>query len=158
MQRPVRLFLSGPAAGVIGGAGAGSEAMSGAATRLITVDIGGTSCDVALVSDGKPLVRPEGRIDGFEVRVPMVDVNAIGAGGGSIAWLDGAGGLRVGPHSAGAAPGPACYGQGGELPTVTDASLVLGYLDGDNFAGGSLLWTHNVLRLPSTSVSPRRLA
>ena len=138
MQRPVRLFLSGPAAGVIGGAGAGSETMSGAATRLITVDIGGTSCDVALVSDGKPLVRPEGRIDGFEVRVPMVDVNAIGAGGGSIAWLDGAGGLRVGPHSAGAAPGPACYGQGGELPTVTDASLVLGYLDGDNFAGGSL--------------------
>ena len=144
IERPVRLFLSGPAAGVIGGADAGNEAAAGeaigrgaASSRVITVDIGGTSCDVALVDGGKPLVRPEGLIDGFQVRVPMVDVNAIGAGGGSIAWLDSAQGLRVGPHSAGAHPGPACYGQDGDDATVTDASLVLGYLNHENFAGGS---------------------
>lgn len=132
-ERPVRLFLSGPAAGVVGGAATGDAAGK---RDLITVDVGGTSCDIALISDAKPLVRPEGRIDGFPVRVPMVDVNAIGAGGGSIAWLDTSGGLRVGPHSAGAAPGPACYGQGGTLPTVTDAALVLGYLDAGRFADG----------------------
>jgi len=133
--RPVRLFLSGPAAGVIGGAQAGEEA---GVRDVITVDIGGTSCDIALVSAGKPLVRPEGLIDGYPVRVPMVDVNAIGSGGGSIAWLDAAGGLRVGPDSAGADPGPACYGRGGERPTVTDASIVLGLLDPSYFAGGSV--------------------
>ncbi|MFL5289663.1 MAG: hydantoinase B/oxoprolinase family protein, partial [Rhodopila sp.] len=134
-QRPVRLFLSGPAAGVIGGLEAGLAADFGG---QITVDIGGTSCDIALISDGKPLIRPEGVIDGFSVRVPMVDVTAIGAGGGSIAWLDSAGTLRVGPESAGSEPGPACYGRGGERPTVTDASVVLGYLDPASFAGGSL--------------------
>jgi N-methylhydantoinase A/oxoprolinase/acetone carboxylase beta subunit len=134
-QRPVRLFLSGPAAGVIGGGqtghGAGFE-------DLITLDMGGTSCDIALITAGAPLVRAEGRIAGYSVRVPMVDVNAIGAGGGSIAWLDAAGGLRVGPHSAGADPGPACYARGGEDVTVTDASLALGYLDPDYFADGAL--------------------
>ena len=77
-------------------------------------------------------------IDGYTVRVPMVDVSAIGAGGGSIAWLDGAGSLRVGPHSAGSEPGPACYGRGGTQPTVTDASVVLGYIDPARFAGGTL--------------------
>ena len=105
---------------------------------LITIDIGGTSCDIALVSGGEPLIRAEGVIDGYAVRVPMVDVTAIGAGGGSIAVVDGAGALRVGPESAGSEPGPACYGRGGKAPTVTDASLVLGYLDPDYFAGGSL--------------------
>ena len=134
-KRPVRLFLSGPAAGVIGGCSVGRAAGS---TSLISVDIGGTSCDIALVNDGQPLVRSEGVIDGFPVRVPMVDVNAIGSGGGSIAWLDSAKGLRVGPHSAGAEPGPACYGRGGVEPTVTDASVVLGYLDPDNFLAGEL--------------------
>lgn len=134
-DRPVRLFLSGPAAGVIGGGGAGRDV---GLDDVITVDIGGTSCDIALVTGGEPLVRPEGRIDGYPVRVPMVDVNAIGAGGGSIAWIDQAGGLRVGPHSAGADPGPACYGRGGEDATVTDASLVLGYLDPGYFVGGAL--------------------
>jgi N-methylhydantoinase A/oxoprolinase/acetone carboxylase beta subunit len=134
-QRPVRLFLSGPAAGVIGGIEAGRAEGFG---DLITVDIGGTSCDIALVRDGTPLVRSEGVIDGYTVRVPMVDVTAIGAGGGSIAWLDGAGSLRVGPHSAGSEPGPACYGRGGDQPTVTDASLVLGYIDPAQFAGGML--------------------
>ncbi|HEY1932918.1 MAG TPA: hydantoinase/oxoprolinase family protein [Acetobacteraceae bacterium] len=134
-RRPIRLFLSGPAAGVVGGVEAGRAAGFG---DLITVDIGGTSCDIALVTNGTPLIRSEGVIDGYAVRVPMVDVTAIGAGGGSIAWLDGAGSLRVGPHSAGSEPGPACYGRGGEQPTVTDASVVLGYIDPLQFAGGTL--------------------
>lgn len=134
-QRPVRLFLSGPAAGVIGAQIAGKSA---GVDSLITVDIGGTSSDIALISKGKALVRSEGVIDGFPVRVGMVDVNSIGAGGGSIAWIDAAGGLRVGPRSAGSEPGPACYGRGGEEPTVTDASIVLGYLNPDYFAGGTL--------------------
>ncbi len=134
-QRPVRLFLSGPAAGVIGGVEAGRAA---GFTDVITVDIGGTSCDIALVTRGTPLVRGEGVIDGYTVRVPMIDVTAIGAGGGSIAWLDGAGSLRVGPHSAGSEPGPACYGRGGTQPTVTDASVVLHYIDPARFAGGTL--------------------
>jgi N-methylhydantoinase A/oxoprolinase/acetone carboxylase beta subunit len=134
-QRPVRLFLSGPAAGVVGGLEAGRAA---GFLDIITVDIGGTSCDIALITDGTPLIRGEGLIDGYPVRVPMVDVTAIGSGGGSIAWLDGAGSLKVGPHSAGSDPGPACYGRGGMLPTVTDASVVLGYIDPANFAGGSL--------------------
>ena len=109
-SRPVRLFLSGPAAGVIGGQAAGAVAGD---RDLITLDVGGTSSDIALVSGAKPLLRSEGLIAGFPVRVPMVDVNAIGAGGGSIAWLDGAEGLRVGPRSAASDPGPACYGRGG---------------------------------------------
>ena len=134
-KRPVRLFLSGPAAGVIGGSKVGQAAGE---NNLITVDIGGTSCDIALVAQGRPLVRPEGRIDGYPVRVPMVDVNAMGSGGGSIAWLDAAGGLRVGPQSAGADPGPACYGRDGKFATVTDASIALGFLNPDYFAGGTV--------------------
>ena len=134
-QRPVRLFLSGPAAGVVGGLEAG---LAAGFSDIVTVDIGGTSCDIALISDGTPLIRGEGLIDGYTVRVPMVDVTAIGSGGGSIAWIDGAGSLKVGPHSAGSDPGPACYGRGGESPTVTDASVVLGYIDPANFAGGTL--------------------
>ena len=133
--RPVRLFLSGPAAGVVGarvvGQAAGFE-------DLITIDIGGTSCDISLIRAGRPMLRSEGVIDNFPVRVPMVDVNAIGAGGGSIAWLDSGGGLHVGPQSAGADPGPACYGRGGEEATVTDASLVLGYINPKYFAGGTV--------------------
>jgi N-methylhydantoinase A len=129
-QRPVRLFLSGPAAGVIGAKKAGEAA---GARNLITVDIGGTSCDIALIENGTPALRSEGVIDRYPVRVSMVDVNSIGAGGGSIAWLDAAGGLRVGPRSAGSEPGPACYGLGGNDPTVTD-----GYLHPEHFAGGSL--------------------
>ncbi len=134
-RRPVRLFLSGPAAGVIGGRMAGALA---GRHDLITIDIGGTSADIALVAQGKPLIADEGNLDGYAVRVPMVDVNAIGAGGGSLAWLDGAKSLRVGPASAGSEPGPACYGHGGREPTVTDASIVLGYLDPEYFAAGSL--------------------
>ncbi|MFO0997844.1 MAG: hydantoinase/oxoprolinase family protein [Alphaproteobacteria bacterium] len=134
-ERPVRLLLSGPAAGVIGGQIVG--AMAGI-DNVISIDIGGTSCDIALVAKGQPLIRAEGLIGGYAIRVPMVDVNAIGSGGGSVAWLDSAGGLRVGPHSAGSEPGPACYGRGGSEPTVTDASVVLGYIGPERFAGGSL--------------------
>jgi N-methylhydantoinase A len=134
-QQPVRLFLSGPAAGVIGGLEVGRAL---GIDDLITIDVGGTSCDIALVSGGQPLIRSEGTIGGYTVRVPMVDVNAIGAGGGSIAWLDDAGSLRVGPESAGSEPGPACYDCGGDEPTVTDASILLGYIDPGYFADGSL--------------------
>jgi N-methylhydantoinase A len=134
-QRPVRLFLSGPAAGVIGGRITGT---SSGFDNVITIDVGGTSADIALISRQKPMIRQEAVIADFEVRVAMVDVNTIGSGGGSIARIDAAGGLRVGPDSAGAEPGPACYDRGGENPTVTDASIVLGYLDPDYFAGGSL--------------------
>jgi N-methylhydantoinase A/oxoprolinase/acetone carboxylase beta subunit len=132
---PVRLFLSGPAAGVIGGHVAGR---AGGADDVITIDIGGTSADIALIARGKPLIASEGVLDGYAVRVPMVDVNAIGAGGGSIAWLDAAKSLRVGPQSAGSEPGPACYGRGGSEATVTDASIVLGYIDPAYFAGGTM--------------------
>ena len=134
-QRPVRLFLSGPAAGVVGARVVGQAA---GIEDLITIDIGGTSCDISLIKAGQPMLRSEGVIDNFPVRVPMVDVNTFGAGGGSIAWLDEGGGLRVGPQSAGAEPGPACYGRGGGEATVTDASLVLGYINPDYFAGGSV--------------------
>jgi N-methylhydantoinase A/oxoprolinase/acetone carboxylase beta subunit len=101
--------------------------------------MGGTSCDVALVKEGKPLLSREGRIARYPLCLPMVDVNTVGAGGGSLAWLDSSGGLRVGPQSAGADPGPACYGRGGTAPTVTDASVVLGYLNPAYFAGGEVV-------------------
>lgn len=133
LSRPVRLFMSGPAAGVIGGTHVGkTEGFQ----NLITVDIGGTSSDIALVNRGDLVIKPEAIIDTYSVRVPMVDVNAIGSGGGSIATIDAGGGLRVGPESAGSDPGPAAYCKGGEEPTVTDASLVLGYLNPRYFAGG----------------------
>jgi N-methylhydantoinase A/oxoprolinase/acetone carboxylase beta subunit len=134
-RQPVTLFLSGPAAGVVGAQFAAERA---GITDFISLDMGGTSNDVSVVQGGRPLIASEGRIGRFPVRIPMVDCNTIGAGGGSIAWLDAAGGLRVGPVSAGAEPGPACYGQGGKEPTVTDASILLGYLNPQNFAGGSL--------------------
>jgi N-methylhydantoinase A len=133
--RPVSMLLSGPASGVIGGRFAGEQSHL---RNLITLDMGGTSCDVALVQEGKPLLSREGRMGRYPLRIPMVDVNTVGTGGGSLAWLDSSGGLRVGPQSAGADPGPACYGRGGDTPTVTDASVVLGYLNPDYFAGGDL--------------------
>ena len=134
-QRPVRLFLSGPAAGAIGGQAAGREAGH---DNLITIDVGGTSSDIALIDQGRVLVKAETDIAGYQVRVPMLDVTTLGAGGGSLGWIDSGGGLRVGPQSAGADPGPACYGRGGSEPTVTDASIVLGLLDPGYFVGGSM--------------------
>ena len=134
-DKPVSVLLSGPAAGVIGakvtGAKSGFE-------DIITIDIGGTSADISLVAEGKPLFSTEGSIDDYPLRVPMIDVTAIGAGGGSSAHVDAVGGFRVGPESAGADPGPACYGRGGAQATVTDASIVLGYVNPDYFAGGSM--------------------
>src|SRR3954447_6385422 len=150
--RPVRLFLSGPAAGVIG---ARMAADTAGVRDLITVDVGGTSCDIALIEDGTPALRSEGSIDGYPVRIGMLDVNSIGSGGGSIAWLDVGGGLRVGPHSAGAEPGPACYGRGGTEATVTDASVVLGYLDPDYFAGGKLKLKPDLAREAVTRLAGR---
>jgi N-methylhydantoinase A/oxoprolinase/acetone carboxylase beta subunit len=134
-EQPVTLFLSGPAGGVIG---AGFAAERSGVRDFVSLDMGGTSNDVAVVRDGTPLLASEGAIGPYPVRTPMVDVNTIGAGGGSVAWIDGAGGLRVGPRSAGADPGPACYGRGGDEATVTDASVVLGYLNPARFAGGTL--------------------
>ena len=135
IKTPVSMLLSGPAAGVVGACFAGERA---GFKNLITLDIGGTSCDVALVQEGKPLISREGRIRHYPLRLSMVDVSTVGAGGGSIAWVDAAGGLKVGPESAGADPGPICYGKGGRVPTVTDASLMLGYLNPATFAGGQM--------------------
>src|SRR4029079_9913978 len=103
------------------------------------------------------LIRAEGLVAGYPIRVPMVDVNAIGAGGGRLAWIDPAGGLRVGPHSAGSEPGPACYGRGGEQATVTDASVVLGYIDPEYFAAGSLKLSPETARRTIESTIARPL-
>ena len=127
----VRMLLSGPAGGLI------AARHVGAGKSLLTFDMGGTSTDVALV-DAETRLTTEGRIGRFPVAVPMVDMHTIGAGGGSIAWLDAGGMLQVGPESAGAAPGPACYASGGLLPTVTDANLVLGRLPPEAFLGGEM--------------------
>jgi N-methylhydantoinase A len=133
--RPIRLTLSGPAAGVIG---AKAEGQASGYKDILSIDIGGTSSDIAMIRDGQSAITSEADIGGYKVRVPMLDIVTLGAGGGSIAWLDAAGGLKVGPQSAGAEPGPACYGHGGMEPTVTDASVVLGYLNPAYFAGGTM--------------------
>lgn len=122
---PIRTALSGPAAGV---AGAIETARQADEPNVITLDIGGTSSDVCLIRDGTAEITHERWIEGYPVRLAAVDINAVGAGGGSIAWMDGDGLLKVGPQSAGAVPGPACYCRGGTLPTVSDANLVLGRL------------------------------
>jgi len=132
--RAVRMLLSGPAGGLIAARNIGEMTDR---PRLLTFDMGGTSTDVALV-DEEPRLTTEGRIGRFPVAVPMVDMHTIGAGGGSIAWLDPGGMLQVGPESAGADPGPVCYGRGGVRPTVTDANLLLGRLQVDAFLGGDM--------------------
>jgi N-methylhydantoinase A len=132
---PVRTCLSGPAAGVIGAAAIGSAA---GFPDLITFDVGGTSTDVSLVEAGRPAFTAERVVAGYPVRVPMIDIEAIGAGGGSIAALDDAGALKVGPRSAGAEPGPAAYGHGGTEATITDANLLLGRLNPDALLGGRM--------------------
>jgi N-methylhydantoinase A/oxoprolinase/acetone carboxylase beta subunit len=132
-ERPVLSLLSGPAAGALGGALVGQRAGH---PHCVTFDMGGTSTDIAVIKDGRLTATREGRIGGFPLRVQMADVHTIGAGGGSIARIDDGGALKVGPESAEADPGPACYGRGGTLPTVTDASLVLGLMHPSSFAGG----------------------
>jgi N-methylhydantoinase A len=134
-RKAVTTVLSGPAGGVTAGAYACRM------TRLkniITFDMGGTSCDVALIKDGEPFVASRGKIEGRDIAVPMMDINTVSAGGGTIARVDRFGVLQVGPESAGAMPGPACYGRGGTMPTITDCNLVMGHLSADNFLGGRM--------------------
>jgi N-methylhydantoinase A/oxoprolinase/acetone carboxylase beta subunit len=134
---PVLTLLSGPAAGVLGGAWSGALSDR---RKLITFDIGGTSADIGVVTDGRfsEASARDTWIGGYPVIVPMIDIHTIGAGGGSIAYVDSGGTFKVGPESAGSQPGPAAYGRGGARPTVTDANLVLGRLDKDNFLGGTM--------------------
>ncbi len=134
-EKAALTLLSGPAAGPRAGL---EHARVQGHNSCITVDMGGTSFDAALVRDGAPIVVTEGEIDRYRIALPMLGIVTIGAGGGSIGWIDEGGLLRMGPQSAGADPGPACYGKGGSSPTSTDADLVLGYLDPDFFAGGKM--------------------
>lgn len=134
--RPVHTIVSGPAAGVVA---AIRIAEAAGYRNLVTCDMGGTSFDVSLVRDGKPALAAQSTLEfGLVVRAPMIEITTIGAGGGSIAWVDAGGLLRVGPESAGAVPGPACYGAGNDRPTVTDANLLLGRIDADRPIGGKL--------------------
>jgi len=132
-ERAVTTVLSGPAAGVIS-----ANAVETDCAGLITFDMGGTSSDVSLVREGGAEITTDAEIDGRPIGTPMVDVHTVGAGGGSIGWVDAGGALRVGPESAGATPGPAAYGRGGTVPTVTDADLVLGYIGDNAELGGDL--------------------
>ncbi len=133
-ERPLQTLLSGPVGGAAGGM-ALSEVLG--RPNLICIDLGGTSFDVSLITEGQADSSPSALLEGLPVLMPVVDIHTIGAGGGSLAYLE-AGGLRVGPESAGAHPGPACYGRGGAQPTVTDANLFLGRIDPDYFLGGNL--------------------
>ena len=133
-ERGVAAVRSGPASGVVA---AGHLGRLCGARNVIGVDMGGTSYDVSLVRDGTPQLRSDSWVSRYRVALPMLDIHAIGTGGGSIGWLDAAGALHVGPRSAGAEPGPACYGNGGSEPTVTDVDLVLGYL-GPGLLGGEV--------------------
>jgi N-methylhydantoinase A len=132
---PVHTLLSGPAAGVVA---AGAVAQGAGFPDAIAFDMGGTSTDVCLIRGGQPAVSTSAQIAGLPFRTPAVGIHTVGAGGGSIAWVDIGGALRVGPRSAGADPGPACYGRGGGEPTVTDAHCVLGHFDPDRKLGGDL--------------------
>ncbi len=136
-EQPISLLLSGPAGGVIGGRWTGESC---GRQNVITIDIGGTSADISVIQNGELRIKNprDTETAGLAVLVPMIDINAIGAGGGSIAYIDAGGAFRVGPRSAGSVPGPACYAQGGTEPTVTDAQVVLGRLDPEQFLGGDL--------------------
>ena len=135
IERPVHTIMSGPAAGVIGAAAIARQAGQ---ANAISIDMGGTSFDVSLCYQGEVRQTQESEIERLPIRVPMVDVHTLGAGGGSMAWIDAGGALRVGPSSAGAVPGPACYGSGGTQATVTDANVVLGRLGESGLLGGAM--------------------
>ncbi|MEB8387214.1 hydantoinase/oxoprolinase family protein [Rhodobacteraceae bacterium KMM 6894] len=134
-RNAIAALFSGPAAGVVG---AIRQVGRSGAGNLITFDMGGTSADVCLVTDGRPGISPDTEIDGLPVRTPVIDITTVGAGGGSIVWIDDGGMLRVGPTSAGAEPGPACYGNGGTVPTLTDAHVIRGSLRPEAFLGGTM--------------------
>ncbi len=133
-RKPVSTVNSGPCGGVVAAARYGRRR---GRDRIVSVDMGGTSFDIGLIEDGRSRITTEGDFQGLPVKIPIIDLHIIGAGGGSIAWIDPGGALNVGPQSAGAEPGPACYGRGGAAPTVTDANLVLGRLNPENFNAGS---------------------
>ena len=135
IPRAAAALLSGPAAAPVA---ARVYAGAAGASDCAVIDMGGTSLDISLASGGEPREVTEGRVGRYATALPMIDIRTIGAGGGSIARIDAGGGLQVGPRSAGAAPGPACYGRGGTLPTCTDVDLLLGYLDPDYFLGGRM--------------------
>ncbi|MBK9605317.1 MAG: hydantoinase/oxoprolinase family protein [Betaproteobacteria bacterium] len=134
-RNAITALFSGPAAGVIG---AIRQTGASGYRNLITFDMGGTSTDVCLVTDGKPLIAAETAVDGLPIRTPVVDIASVGAGGGSIVWRDSGGMLRVGPRSSGADPGPACYGRGGAAPTITDAHVIRGTIQPESFLGGRM--------------------
>lgn len=134
-RKAVTTVNSGPCGGVVAAALYGRRH---GRSRMVSVDMGGTSFDIGLIEEGRSRVTTEGDFQGLPVKIPIIDLHIIGAGGGSVAWIDPGGALNVGPHSAGAVPGPACYGQGGAEATVTDANLVLGRLDPANFLGGEM--------------------
>ena len=134
-RNPVTALFSGPVAGVMG---AVRQSVQSGFASLITFDMGGTSTDVCLIQDGEPELTGQSAIDGLPVRTPLFDIVSVGAGCGSIVWRDEGGMLRVGPQSAGADPGPACYGRGGDLPTITDAHIIQGTIRPDAFLGGAM--------------------
>ncbi|MGM0900446.1 MAG: hydantoinase/oxoprolinase family protein [Bacillota bacterium] len=135
MNMPIRTVLSGPAGGVLAGS---LVAQNTEYKNIITIDMGGTSLDTALIEKGIPQYTTISEVEGRPIKVPMIDMHTIGSGGGSIAWIDTGGALRVGPHSAGADPGPVCYGKGGTEPTVSDANVILGRLNPDSILGGRM--------------------
>ena len=135
MNMPIRTVLSGPAGGVLAGS---LVAQNTEYKNIITIDMGGTSLDTALIEKGVPQYTTISEVEGRPIKVPMIDMHTIGSGGGSIAWIDTGGALRVGPHSAGADPGPVCYGKGGMEPTVSDANVILGRLNPDSILGGRM--------------------
>ena len=145
--------LSGPAGGAVG---AGLLARLSGDGNALGFDMGGTSCDVCVVEDGAVRRTDSRTIDGRPIQLPMVDVHTVGAGGGSIGWRDPGGALRVGPRSAGAEPGPACYGRGGTEPTVTDANLLLGHLAADSRLAGGVALDVERRRARRSAPSPRR--
>ena len=149
---PVRTALSGPAAGAIGAA---HSAKRSGRRNVITLDMGGTSADVALIREFQADISFGRDVAGFSVRLPAVDIETVGAGGGSIAWFDRDGLLKVGPASAGADPGPACYGRGGREPTVTDANLVLGRLSSRGLLGGEMALDESLARAAFAPVAER---
>ncbi len=132
---PVRTVMSGPSGGVVGGTHLANQI---GLDNVLTVDMGGTSTDIGVISHGRAMTVDESEVDRWPIMAPMIEILAIGAGGGSIGWMDAGGGLRVGPQSAGALPGPVCYNRGGTEPTVSDACVVLGRLDPDYFLGGKM--------------------
>lgn len=134
-EEPVHSVMSGPAGGAIGAAYLAELTGN---PNLITLDMGGTSLDTTMVVDGQISIENEATVESLPISTPMIDIRTIGSGGGSIAWIDDGGALQVGPKSAGADPGPACYGKGGKNATFTDAALTLGYLDEENFLGGAM--------------------